>query len=436
MSAQLPQAFVERMAARLKDELPAFLRSYEEPYCRGIRFQPGKLVPPAAWPAGVGEQIPWEPAARYLAMESDAGTMVLHEAGGWYLQEPSAMAPVAALNPQPGERVLDLCAAPGGKSTQIAAHLGGKGLLVSNEPVPKRAAVLSRNLERMGVTNALAVSAYPDQLAAQWPAYFDAVLVDAPCSGEGMFRRHPETREEWSPEAPAGCAKRQREILAAAARLVRPGGRMVYSTCTLNTMENEENISWFLREHSDFSVCPFQLPGVDGTAGMATLFPHRVRGEGHFLALLVRQGEDVETCATSSGLPQADAVRMRALQAFACGEHPVRVHMLGETLVSLPEACPALRGIRVLRAGLHLGQVRGKLFFPDHAWALSVQPPECPRVALTQEEAMAYQAGEELPAEGTGYVLPTFEGLPLGWGKVSNGRMKNHYPKGLRRTLR
>lgn len=363
MSTQLPQAFVERMAARLKDELPAFLRSYEEPYCRGIRFQPGKLVPPAAWPAGVGEQIPWEPAARYLAMESDAGTMVLHEAGGWYLQEPSAMAPVAALNPQPGERVLDLCAAPGGKSTQIVAHLGGKGLLVSNEPVPKRAAVLSRNLERMGVTNALAVSAYPDQLAAQWPAYFDAVLVDAPCSGEGMFRRHPETREEWSPEAPAGCAKRQREILAAAARLVRPGGRMVYSTCTLNTMENEENISWFLTEHSDFSVCPFQLPGVDGTAGMATLFPHRVRGEGHFLALLVRQGEDVETCAMSSGLPQADAVRMRALQAFACGEHPVRVHMLGETLVSLPEACPALRGIRVLRAGLHLGQVRGKLFF-------------------------------------------------------------------------
>lgn len=145
--------------------------------------------------------------------------------------------------------------------------------------------------ERMGVTNALAVSAYPDQLAAQWPAYFDAVLVDAPCSGEGMFRRHPETREEWSPEAPAGCAKRQREILAAAARLVRPGGRMVYSTCTLNTMENEENISWFLTEHSDFSVCPFQLPGVDGTAGMATLFPHRVRGEGHFLALLVSKGK-------------------------------------------------------------------------------------------------------------------------------------------------
>ena len=346
------------------------------------------------------------------------------------------MAAVIQLDIQPGQRVLDLCAAPGGKSTQIAAAMEGSGILISNEILPARAKILSENVERMGIVNAVVTNESPDRLAERFTDYFDRILVDAPCSGEGMFRKNPEACEQWSEANVKLCAARQDEILDCAAGMLKPGGRMVYSTCTLNTMENEENISWFLTEHSDFSVCPFQLPGVDGTAGMATLFPHRVRGEGHFLALLVRQGEDVETCATSSGLPQADAVRMRALQAFACGEHPVRVHMLGETLVALPEACPALRGIRVLRAGLHLGQVRGKLFFPDHAWALSVQPPECPRVALTQEEAMAYQAGEELPAEGTGYVLPTFEGLPLGWGKVSNGRMKNHYPKGLRRTLR
>ena len=229
----------------------------------------------------------------------------------------------------------------------------------------------------------------------------------------------------------------------------------MYSTCTFAPEEDEQVIRFLLEACPEFQLLPIgeDRPSLfsnghpewakdeagterEELALCARIWPHRQPGEGHFLALLVRQGEDVETCATSSGLPQADAVRMRALQAFACGEHPVRVHMLGETLVSLPEACPALRGIRVLRAGLHLGQVRGKLFFPDHAWALSVQPPECPRVALTQEEAMAYQAGEELPAEGTGYVLPTFEGLPLGWGKVSNGRMKNHYPKGLRRTLR
>lgn len=434
MSAQLPQEFVERMAARLKDELPAFLRSYDEPYCRGIRFSAGKAVSQAAWPAGVGEPVPWEPSARYLAPESDAGAMALHEAGGWYLQEPSAMAPVAALAPQPGERVLDLCAAPGGKSTQIAGRMHGRGLLVSNEPVPKRAAVLSRNLERMGVMNALAVSAYPEQLAAKWPGYFDAVLVDAPCSGEGMFRRHPETRAEWTPEAPAGCARRQREILQAAARLVRPGGRLVYSTCTLNPLENEENVAWFLASQEDFQACPFQLPQVDGAAGMATLFPHRIRGEGHFMARFTRRG-DAAAEPERSGLPVADAVRVSAMQALIPGLPP-RLHLLGETVVSLPEDCPDLRGIKVLRAGLHLGQVRGKLFFPDHAWALATEPPEVPRVTLDEAEALAYQRGEELPATGAGYVLPTLAGLPLGWGKVSGGRMKNHYPKGLRRALR
>ena len=433
MSEQLPQAFVERMAARLKDELPAFLRSYEAPYCRGIRFQPGKAVPQEAWPSGVGEPVPWEPLARYLDAESEAGAMALHEAGAWYLQEPSAMAPVAALRPIPGERILDLCAAPGGKSTQIAARMQGRGLLVSNEPVPKRAAVLARNLERMGVGNALAACAYPEQLADRWGGYFDAVLVDAPCSGEGMFRRHPETREEWTPESPAGCAKRQREILRAAARLVRPGGRMVYSTCTLNTLENEENVAWFLEEHQDFAACAFSLPGIDGASGMATIFPHRVRGEGHFLALLTRQGTAEECDTDAPGLPEADGARLRALQTFSNGSYSGRVHLLGETLVSLPAFCPDVRGIRVLRAGMHLGQVRGRLFFPDHAWALAVSPPDFPRVELDGEAALRYQAGEELAAEGAGYVLPTFAGVALGWGKVSGGRMKNHYPKGLRR---
>lgn len=436
MSEQLPQAFVERMAARLKDELPAFLRTYEAPYCRGIRFQPGKEVAETWWPQGVGDAVPWEPLARYLTPESDAGAVALHEAGAWYLQEPSAMAPVAALAPQPGERVLDLCAAPGGKSTQIAARMGGRGLLVSNEPIPKRAAVLSRNVERMGVTNALVVSAYPQKLAEKWPGYFDAVLVDAPCSGEGMFRRHPETREAWTPEAPAGCAKRQREILQAAAELVRPGGRLVYSTCTLNPLENEENVAWFLESHGDFEAEAFCLPGLpDGAAGMATLYPHRMRVEGHFLALLRRRGW-AEAAQVSAAWPRADAAGLRALEGFLPGVALPRISLMGETLVSLPEACPDTRGVKVLRAGLHLGQARGKLFFPDHAWAMATEPPALPRVPLSLEEALAYQAGEELAASGAGYVLPTLAGLPLGWGKVSGGRMKNHYPKGLRRVLR
>ena len=434
MSETIPQAFLERMAVQLGDELPAFLRSYTQPYCRGIRMNPLKPVTQADWPAGVLEAVPWEPSAFYLTLESDAGAEILHEAGAWYLQEPSAMAAVAALAPKPGERVLDLCAAPGGKSTQIAGRMGGAGLLVSNEPVPKRAAILARNMERMGVTNALTVSAMPEALCKRWPEAFDAVLVDAPCSGEGMFRRHPETRDEWSPEAPAGCAKRQREIMQSAAEMVRPGGRLTYSTCTLNPTENEENIAWFLETHLDFVLQPFALPGIGGCDGFMTLYPHRVRGEGHFVALLHRQGEAPCNVQPFTGLKQADKAAVKAAEDFA-GERLGLLYLLGETLVCLPEDCPPVQGLKVLRAGLHVGQVRGKLFFPDHAWALAATPPKVLRIPLSRADAARYQAGEELPCEtGAGFVLPCYGGLALGWGKVSGGRMKNHYPKGLRRN--
>lgn len=435
MNSPLPKDFTARMAAQLGEELPAFLRAYEQPPCRGIRLNPCKPVEPGCGPEGLLEPVPWEETGYYLSPESNAGATVLHEAGGWYLQEPSAMTAAAVLAPRPGERVLDLCAAPGGKSTQLAGRMAGRGLLVSNEPVPKRAVILSRNLERMGVSQSLAVSAMPPALAERWPEHFDAVLVDAPCSGEGMFRRHPETRGEWTAESPAGCARRQREILTQAVRMVRPGGRLVYATCTLNPLENEENMAWLQETFPEFTLTPFALPGLGSCQGMMTLYPHRVKGEGHFVALLHRRGEAPCRESMTRGLPAADAAARRVLESFA--PVPPRLHWLGETLVSLPEGCPDVSGIRVLRAGLHLGQVRGKNFFPDHAWALSDCPPEALCLPLTLEEAIAYQAGEELAATaGTGFVLPCYGGLPLGWGKVSGGRMKNHYPKGLRRVQR
>lgn len=260
MSPALPPAFVSRMRAQLGEEADAYFAAMEMPCLRGLRLNPQKPVPGAALEAvgGVEEPVPWYPAlGRYLRNDSPAGADPLHEAGAYYLQEPSAMAPVSVLSPRPGECVLDLCAAPGGKSTQIAAALAGEGLLVSNEPVPSRAKILSRNIERMGVANALVVSAQPEALAARWGVLFDAVLVDAPCSGEGMFRRHPETRAEWNPASPMGCAERQRRILGCAAAMLRPGGRLVYSTCTLSPEENEETVRWFLREHPDFSAQPF-----------------------------------------------------------------------------------------------------------------------------------------------------------------------------------
>lgn len=431
MSA-LPEKFIQRMAGRLGDELPAFLRSYEEPYLRGIRLNPMKPLAAGDMPGGLEDAVPWEPAGRYLSLSSDAGAQPLHEAGAYYLQEPSAMLPAAVLNPQPGEKVLDLCAAPGGKSTQLGLRMAGQGLLVCNEPVGKRALILSRNVERMGLTNALVVSAMPRQLADRWPEGFDAVQVDAPCSGEGMFRRHPETRDEWSPEAPAGCAKRQAEILDCAAELVRPGGRIVYSTCTMNAEENEDTVAAFLLRHSDFTVEAFSLPGADAPEGMLTCYPHRMRGEGHFVALLRRQGEGTAALRPDTSLPKPDKLQRAALSAF-CANSPEATAVLGDTLISLRDL-PDVKGLKVLRAGLHLGQMKGKVFQPDHAWAVSFTPPQIPRYPLTQEAARRYQAGETIEAEGLrGFVLPTLCGLPLGFGKVSDGVMKNHYPKGLRR---
>ncbi len=427
-----PEAFLTRMAGQLGDELPAFLHALEEPCQRGIRLNSRKQA--QRQPQGLGEPVSWAANGYYLSPESNAGAVPLHEAGAWYLQEPSAMLPAAVLAPQPGEKVLDLCAAPGGKSTQLAAVMAGHGLLVCNEPVPKRALILSRNIERMGITNALVVSTMPDKLAARWPEGFDALQVDAPCSGEGMFRRHPETRAEWSPENAAGCAKRQAEILDAAALLVRPGGRMVYSTCTLNPVENEDTVSAFLQRHSDFTLTPFHLPGADAPEGMLTCYPHRMRGEGHFVALLHRQGQGVASLPLDASLSTPSKERRQVYLNFADKQAPTATHLLGDTLVSLPD-CPDVRGLKVLRCGLHLGSVKGKLFQPDHAWAVADVAPDFPHVSLTDEQAVLYLRGEALavPDMLKGWVLAEHGGLCLGWGKCSDGQMKNHYPKGLRR---
>lgn len=431
MSA-LPQAFVDRMRETLGEELAAFLEAMEAPYERGIRHNP--LKPTDAPVEGLLDPVPWTKTGYYLSLESQAGALPLHEAGAYYLQEPSAMLPAAVLNAQPGETVLDLCAAPGGKSTQLALQMAGRGLIVCNEPVSKRAAILARNIERMGVTNTLVVSAMPDQLAKKWPEGFDAIQVDAPCSGEGMFRRHPETREEWSPESPAGCAKRQADILDEAAKMVRPGGRIVYSTCTMNPIENEDTVAAFLARHGDFALAGFDLPGASAPSGMLTCYPHRMRGEGHFVALLRRSGDGVASLPEDKSLPKPDKAQIKLYRDFAGMQAPQPTHCLGETLVYLP-GCPDVRGLKVLRCGLHLGAAKGKLFQPDHAWAVAADAPNFPRVPLTEEQAALYQRGEVIPVDDAvrGWVLPTLHGLCLGWGKASGGQMKNHYPKGLRR---
>ena len=282
-----PAAFLDECREILKDEFPAFLRALALPPRRALRLNPqrnGAEQAAAPFLPDGAPRVPWEPLGRYLAADAKPGAGIAHAAGAFYLQDASAMAPVAALDPRPGERVLDLCAAPGGKSGQIAARLNGRGFLLSNEIEFSRARILLGNLERLGVTNAFVTSAPAEALARVLPAFFDRVLVDAPCSGEGMFRRDPEAASQWNPDAPAGCAARQTAILNDAARMVRPGGKLVYSTCTFNRLENEGTVREFLRAHPDFEPDAFELPGVGASQdGCLRLWPHRIEGEGYFL---------------------------------------------------------------------------------------------------------------------------------------------------------
>ena len=442
----LPLAFIESMRPLLSGEMDAFLASYQQPAQRGVRFRDARRPLPASSLLG---DIPYARNASYLSLDSNAGAIPLHEAGAYYLQEPSAMAAAAALRPQDGDRVLDLCAAPGGKSTQLAmsAHLS---LLIANEPIPSRAQVLSSNIERMGIGNAVVTCAYPDALAARWPSFFDKILVDAPCSGEGMFRRQPEARDEWDADAPRRCADRQMEILAQAAKMLRPGGTMVYSTCTFNDTENEGVLKRFLALHPEFSLVPFALPGLpEAKDGYLHLYPHEMRGEGHFVSRLKKADGADEADAPVQAAPQRKAPARAAAKGkapasialpdvFSDAFAPERLYTAGDALWMLPEgiSIERLSGLRVLRTGLLLAHAEGKRSEPDHALAMALHPEEAARTAsLTQTQALAYQAGETLSLGDLpgGYTLLCCEGVSLGWGKQAGGLMKNHYPKGLRR---
>ena len=462
MMNPLPEAYVKQMKRLLGEAgFFAYEKSLSEPVTRALRVNllrcpDGK--PPCAI-EGLGEAVPWAKGAYFVEGEARPGLSPLHEGGLYYLQEPSALSSASALDPQPGERILDLCAAPGGKSTQIAALMGGKGLVVCNEPVPSRAQILSRNIERMGVRNAVVTCAMPDQLSPRFPAFFDRIMVDAPCSGEGMFRRQIEARDEWSENAPRGCADRAMEILEEAAKMLRPGGVMVYSTCTFNDTENEGVLARFLEIHPEFSSEAISLPGLpDGAKGYIHLYPHEIRGEGHFVSLLrkdenapyaeegiaapaARRNAKPRREKPGTGKPGAKKVEMKidlpdVLAKDVCFD---RLYTAGDSLWALPDGLDdmtRLDGLRVLRTGLLLAHAEGKRSEPDHALAMALLPQQAARTAeLTYEQALSYQAGEtlelgDLPA---GYTLLTHCGVPLGFGKQAGGQMKNHYPKGLRR---
>ena len=428
----LPQEFLDRVKGQLGEEYPAFLESLERPRAVALRFNPLKGDAPNM--AFVKEPVPWEKYGYYYDPEARPGLHPYHEAGVYYLQEASAMSAVALLDPQPGEKVCDLCAAPGGKTTQIAGKMMGDGFLLCNEINPKRAKILSRNIERMGVANALVTNEHPARLAEKYPGYFDRVLIDAPCSGEGMFRKEEAAVTDWSQETVEMCAHRQGEILQSGAELVAPGGRLVYSTCTFAPEENEQAMENFLASHPEFSLEDVSAPWFTkvGT-GMFRLWPHKLLGEGHFVAVLRKTGgEETEIPVENGGkLPKEWLAFAKELGIdLPAG----KLITFGQSLFWAPEEIPAIKGVKVMRPGLELGELKKDRFEPAHALALWLKgakntlslDPESPQMA-------AYMRGETLPCDSRGWTLVKAGNFTIGWGKADGKVLKNHYPKGLRR---
>ncbi len=436
----LPTDFLTKMEGLLGQELQDFLAAFDRP--RAVALRRNLRYPELALPFSL-EPVPWEPSGFYYDPSQRPGLHPWHDGGAYYLQEASAMAPAALLHPVPGERVLDLCAAPGGKSTQLAGYLQGEGLLVANEIHPQRAKILSQNIERMGIANALVLNEHPERLASRFPRFFDRIMVDAPCSGEGMFRKEEAAVTDWSQETVEMCARRQREILESASKMLRAGGRLVYSTCTFAPEENEGVISAFLHDHPDFSVAAVSAPWfsngrpewvadpADGLEHTFRLWPHLLRGEGHFAAVLQYNGTEASDCPCEPGT-KAPAALETFLRDLSIALPEGHYAAFGSRWFLLPPRMPALRGLKVLRAGLCLGEEKKGRFEPDHALALWLQNGGADFPAESAETA-AYLHGETVSGSASGWSVFSADGCALGWVKGSGGVLKNHLPKGLRR---
>lgn len=444
----LPADYIQQITGLLGPETDEFIASYEKPRAYGLRFNPLKLPADPHKRAELAalfnlRQVPWCEEGRYYDPDSRPGRHPYHTAGLYYIQEPSAMIAVELLDPKPGEIILDLAAAPGGKSTQIAGKIMGEGLLIANEIHPARAKILSENIERMGIGNAVVTQAAPQELSARFAEAFDRIMLDAPCSGEGMFRKEPEAVQEWSPASVEACAARQRIILPHAAAMLKPGGRMVYSTCTFNTLENEQTVAAFLAECPEFTLLREER-----------IWPHREFGEGHYAALLEKSSSYNDIARGRKPASQksstAEKAALKVFTSFAEEYIPgfrlpsAGIPLLfGDALYWLPQPAGSplnadtMRGLRIPRAGLHLGDLLKRRFEPSHALALALKSGEALTTAdyaADSPEVAAYLRGETLPAAKgiKGWGLMMVQGFPLGWFKASDGQQKNRLPKGLR----
>ena len=431
---QFPEGFVEKYKEILGDEARDFLASFEGEAVSAFRVNPLKESP-VSFP----DAIPQTPWGHYGKV---SGKSPEHVTGLVYSQEPAAQMVAQVAQPSPGMKVLDLAAAPGGKSTQLAAYLAGEGLLVSNEISNKRAKILVENMERFGARNVVVTNESADRLAKVFKGYFDLIVLDAPCSGEGMFRKQPDAMDYWNSDYPNQCARLQREILVDAVSMLADGGRLVYSTCTWAPEENEEIVKWLLDEY-EFELLPIEhLNGM--TAGIdlsetARMYPHHFKGEGQFVAHLQFKGHNQapKYKASKSNLSRE---QVSLWQDFVQKHLKISLsgvlQTFGDQLYLLPEILPDIGKLKIARNGLHLGTFKKKRFEPSFALGLALKPSQVKTsVEIGQDDFTKYVAGETVQlaeALPNGWYQVLVQGNGLGFAKVTGNVLKNYYPKGLR----
>lgn len=448
----LPESYKEKMQQLLGEDYEAYLQSFDQKRYFGLRINTLKWTPEDFDKKLFEcEPVPWCKEGFYYKKGYQPAKDPYYHAGLYYIQEPSAMSPSATFDVEPGDKVLDLCAAPGGKSTHLGGKLQGEGVLVSNDISVSRTRALLKNIELSGITNAIVTSEEPKKLAKTFEGYFDKILVDAPCSGEGMFRKEPGLIKSWEEYGVKYFADIQRSILPQAAKMLKPGGQLLYSTCTFDPSENEGTIKTFLEEHPEFSLLPIQksdgivdghpewVNGPDELRYTARLWPHKIKGEGHFIALMQKSSvglEDEQTfnvnSASEKELKDFNNFCDNYLKEKICGE----LKVVNDKVYRLPNDLPSLKGIRTLRQGWLLGELKKNRFEPSQAFAMGLRMEDVKvsiNMSRDDQRVVRYLKGESIEVEGKdGWVLFCVDGFPLGWGKRVKGRVKNKYAKSWR----
>ncbi|MBR5360059.1 MAG: RsmB/NOP family class I SAM-dependent RNA methyltransferase, partial [Lachnospiraceae bacterium] len=470
---RLPAAFLVRMQELLTNEYDEFIHTYDKPAYRALRLNPLKVKNDAAeallskvYGSGLANadnkviaRVPWCDLGYYFGDDLRPGIHPYHAAGAFYIQEPSAMLPGElariAINRIIAKRgfvrVLDMCAAPGGKSTHVAGYIGDKGILVANEPVPTRAKILSQNIERMGFGNTIVISELPDKIASVFPDFFDVILTDVPCSGEGMFRKDEVAVREWSEDNVAMCVKRGAEILDAAHRCLKPGGSIIYSTCTYEPAENENAVTRFMTSYPVYNMAKINVSGIESSSdGTYRIWPHKHKGEGHFAAVLTTDSDyewtDETGTATSTDADKGasdytfdksvfgDAknllksffkevltpagIRVISDIIIAFGDN---IYCIPEELASYVTATDRSRSLRIERPGLHIGTLKKGRIEPSHSLALALSPGMCQNeimLGASDERVLKYLQGESISCDPSlkGYAVVYVDGYSLGWG--------------------